>query len=126
MRRLVLIAGAFLVIGLAPPGNTHGDHGKPQFGGIVKDAGSLSFELVARSDSLTVHVSEHEKPVSTAGANATLILLKGNDKSEVRLAPSGTNQLRATGTFPTGKGVTAILKVMVEGKEIALLRYSLK
>ena len=40
---------------------------KPKHGGVVREAGDLSFELVAKGDAAVLYVDDHGKPLDTAG-----------------------------------------------------------
>ena len=37
----------------------HADHGKPQFGGVIAEAGNVEFEIVARDGRIVVHGQAH-------------------------------------------------------------------
>ena len=110
---------------IAPsPALAHEDHGKPQFGGVVAEAGHYQAELVARSDSLTIHVTEHGTPVPTAGGSAKVTLLAGGKKTEVALTPAGNNRFEAKGTFDL-KGKKAVAALKVPGNPPKTLRFAL-
>ena len=110
---------------IAPsPALAHEDHGKPQFGGVVAEAGHYQAELVARSDSLTIHVTEHGTPVPTAGGSAKVTLLAGGKKTEVALTPAGNNRFEAKGTFDL-KGTKAVAALKVPGNPPKTLRFAL-
>lgn len=47
---------------------------KPKHGGIVDVGGEVTFELVRKGSTVTVHVEDHGKPVNTRGAVAELLL----------------------------------------------------
>lgn len=96
----------------------------PQHGGIVREVRDLSYELVARPDRLVVHVSDHGKPVSTAGARAQITLTGAS--APVQLAPVAGNQLIASGSFRVGLGVRAILEVSLPGHRPARVIFPLK
>jgi hypothetical protein len=101
------------------------DHG-PKHGGVVREVGSVTYELVAKSDALTVHVSDHGKPIATAGAKAEVTLYAGNDKTVVSLEPAGDNHMVAKGSFKIGVGVRAALTVTLAGKAEAKANFNLK
>ena len=61
-----------------------GDHGaghdhKPQHGGIVAEANDMDYELVAKPDTITLHLRDHGKPAKTEGVSAKLTLLNGTE-----------------------------------------------
>lgn len=101
------------------------DHG-PKHGGIVREVGAVSYELVAKPDTLTLFVSDHGKPVTTAGAKAQVTLYAGNDKTVVALEPAGENRMTAKGSFKVGVGVRAALAIALPGKNEAKATFSLK
>ena len=122
-----LLALTFLLAMALPAGAQHAHDHKPRHGGIVKETAGQVYELVVTPSAIAVWVSdEADKPVGTAGATATLTLIDSGSRVEVPLAPAGGNRLAATGTFAVKKGMAALLKVAVGGKEIARLRYTLK
>ena len=66
---------------------------------------------MAKVDSLTLYVTDHNQPVDTRNASATVTLLSASDKIEVKLLPAGGNQLRAQGTFKIQAGTKAVALV---------------
>jgi hypothetical protein len=101
------------------------DHG-PKHGGIAQEFGNTTYELVAKSDALTLHLYDHGKPLSSAGAKAEATLHTGNDKTTVSLTPAGENKLAAQGSFKTGVGVRVSIVVTSPGKPEQKLNYRLK
>lgn len=126
MKKILFAALAMtcLVTTSAHAGSGH-DHG-PKHGGIVRETGAISYELVARADTLTLHVSDHGKPISTQGAKAEVTLHAGNDKIVVVLEPAGDSRMGAKGAFKTGVGVRAALRVTLAGKPEATATFNLK
>ncbi len=123
-RHWLAILALSMTCGGALAGTGH-DHG-PKHGGVAREVKSITYELVARGDSLTLHVSDHGKPVSTAGAKAEVALYTGNEKTVVALEPAGDNRMAATGSFKVGVGVRAALSVTLAGKPQARANYNLK
>jgi hypothetical protein len=70
------------------------DHG-PKHGGVIREVSSVTYELVAKADSLTLHVSGHGKPIATAGAKAQITLYASNEKTTVALESAGDNLMAA-------------------------------
>jgi hypothetical protein len=111
---------------IAGTGHDHGhDHG-PQYGGVVREAGDLDYELVVKPDSLTLYVSEHGKPIPTAGARGEATIYAGNGKTTVPLEPAGENQLAAKGSFKGGVGVRVAVAVTLAGKNAEKVSFKLK
>jgi hypothetical protein len=92
-------------------------------GGVVATAKHTEFELVAKSEVITTHVSEDEKPVSTKGARAGITL---DDGAVIKLLPAGENRLEAKGAFKTAPGTRLVASVALAGKETDKLQFTLK
>jgi hypothetical protein len=128
-QKSTFLAAAFASLALiaaqtAFAGGAH-DHA-PKFGGIVADGKAFDAELVAKPDLITVHLSDHGKPLATKGAKAKFILLTGSEKSEVALEPAGESKLEAKGNFNVAKGTKAVLEVALEGKKPSTVRFEIK
>lgn len=102
MKKSIVLAATCLLQLVAAPVWAHTEHGKPQFGGVVAEAGAGQFEIVGQEGRIVVHATNHGAPVDTAGAKGKLTLLDGNAKSEVTLAPAGANRLEGAGSLPHG------------------------
>jgi hypothetical protein len=107
---------------IADKGHSHG----PKYGGIAREVGKLTFELVARPDSMTLYVSDHGKPISTHGAKAVATVYAGSEKTAVTLEPAGENTLTAKGDFKTGVGVRVATTVVLSGKNETRLTFNLR
>ncbi|HQP66617.1 MAG TPA: hypothetical protein PK072_08200, partial [Quisquiliibacterium sp.] len=64
-------------------------------------------------------------PVATAGARAKLTLLSGAQKTEVTLAPAGSNRLSAA-SGPLAAGTKVIANVTLADGRSAALRFEIK
>ncbi|WP_066343589.1 hypothetical protein [Azohydromonas lata] len=104
----------------------HGHGHEPMHGGVVVEASDMDFELVARSDVVTLYVRDHGKPANTQGASGKLTLLSGSDKAEATLSPAGDNKLQAQGSFKVGAGTKAVATVTLPGKKAVNVRFALK
>ncbi len=124
MKSFILSLAAVAVLAASPvfAGAGHG----PRHGGVAREVKSITYELVARPDTLTLHVSDHDKPVSTQGAQAEAVIYAGNDKTTVKLAPAGDNRMTAKGSFKVGVGVRVALTVTLAGKQPARATFNLK
>jgi hypothetical protein len=124
---ILSLAAAFgLVVTLvASPALAGAGHG-PQHGGVAREVKGVSYELVAKPDSLTLHVSDHGKPISTEGATAEAVIYAGNAKTAVTLAPAGGNRLVAKGSFRTGVGVRVAVTATLASKQAAKVTFNLK
>jgi hypothetical protein len=105
MKRTVLALALAVATSLAPlPLAAQGhSHDKGKNGGQVTDAGSYHVEAVAKGETLTIFVTDHDtdKPIATAGFKGLAILVVGGKTERVTLAPSGQNEL-------SGKAATAL------------------
>ncbi|WP_009522153.1 hypothetical protein [Imbroritus primus] len=110
----------------ASGGHGHAHAHKPEHGGVVAEASDVDFELVARADSLTLHVRDHGKPLATTGASAKVTLLNGSTKREATLAPAGDNRLEARGEFQVGPGTKAAALVSLPGRKAISVRFALR
>ena len=110
-----LMTAASLCMALSVPMTAlaHADHGKPQFGGIVAEAGEAQFEIVPRDGKVVVHTSHHGSPVTMSGASGKLTILDGSKKSEIILKAAGDNRLEGGGTVPAGAKL--LLNVQMPG-----------
>lgn len=103
-----------------------GGHGHdPKFGGVVVETKAGDFEIVAKSDTLQIHISDHGKAVKLDGAKAKVTLLNGSEKSEVELTPAG-DKLEAKGAFKVAKGTKGVAVVTLAGKPPATARFEVK
>jgi hypothetical protein len=106
----------------------HESHDKPSFGGIVTDAKELQLELVLKTNTVALHVSDHRKPVDLKGATARITLLSGAEKTEINLLANGGKfeGKATTGNLPTQKGVKAVAVVTLAGKAPLTARFEVK
>ncbi len=107
------------------PGQSHAHDAKPQHGGVVSVIKDINYELVAKADSLTLYVTDHDQPVDTRNASATITLLSASDKTEAKLLPAGSNQLRAQGAFKIQAGTKAVAIVKLGDKPGQSVRFVL-
>lgn len=104
----------------------HRKEHKPQHGGIVAEANDMDYELVAKPDTITLHLRDHGKPAKTEGVSAKLTLLNGTEKSEAVLAPAGEGKLEAKGAFKVAPGTKVVALVTLPGKKAANVRFAVK
>ena len=121
---LTAALGLVTVLG-APPAFAGEGHG-PEHGGVVREMHGVTYELVARPDSLTLHISDHSKKIATEGAKAEAVIYANNGKTPVTLAPAGDNRMQAKGNFKVGIGVRSVVTVTLAGKSPVKLAFNLK
>jgi hypothetical protein len=119
---LLLVA---LCLSAPSAGDTGHSHG-PKYGGVTREVGKVTYELVAKSDSMTLYVSDHGKPLSTRGAKAEATVYANNEKFVVTLEPAEENTLIAKGSFKTGVGVRVALTVGLPGQKETRLTFNLR
>jgi hypothetical protein len=118
---------AAAVLALVPgPSHAHAEHGKPQHGGVVAEAGTFQGELVAGPKGATLYITDHGAPVPTAGASAKLVVLSGAQKAERELVPAGDNRLAVAGGEPLAKGAKAVATVKLKDGRSGALRFDVK
>lgn len=100
------------------------DH-KPKFGGVVVETKVGDVEIVAKPDSIQIHISDHGKVVKLDGAKAKVTLLNGTEKSEADLVLAG-DKLEAKGAFKVAKGTKGIAVVALTGKAPVTARFEIK
>jgi len=123
---LSLVATTSLAAALAlPPAFAGAGHG-PAHGGVVREAGNITYELVAKPDSLTLHISDHGKSIATQGGKAEAVLYAGSQKTAVTLESAGDNRMAAKGSFRVGVGVRAVVTATLPGQAPAKLSFNLK
>ena len=114
-------------IATAPVTGAAGTHDhSPKFGGIIAQGKAFDAELVAKPDLITVHVSDHGKPMATKGAKGKITMLTGTDKTEVELIPAGDSRMEAKGKFNVSAGTKAVVEITPEGKKPSTLRFAIK
>lgn len=115
-KTLLTVAATLIALNLPlHDAHAHAEHGQPQFGGVVAEAGEVQFELVGKDGRITIHVTDHGKPVATAGASGKLNILAGAAKSDVELKPAGDNRLEGQGAYVAGAKL--LLQVQLPGKK---------
>ncbi len=89
----------FLVITtlLLTPASGSAHDAKGPHGGEVTDAGSYHVELVVKSNTVTVFVSDkNEKPIAATGFKAIAILVVGGKAERIVMEPAGESRLSGT------------------------------
>lgn len=99
---------------------------KPMHGGIVTEVSEVQYELVAKPDVITLYVRDEDKPVDVAGGSATVTLLTGSEKTDVKLVPAGGNKLEAKGNFKLSPGTKVAASVTAAGKTVQNVKFKLK
>ncbi len=125
MKPVRLIAAvAVAATGTALAAGKHGHDQKPLHGGVVVEVRDKDYELVARPESLQLHLRDHGKPVDVSKGTARLTLLSGTEKQEVELKPAG-DKLEAKGNFKVLANTKVVALVSLAGKT-ATARFVLK
>ncbi len=108
----------------AADNHDHGHEHKALHGGMVVEVKDMDYELVAKSDSLQLHLRDHGKAVDISKASAKLTLLAGTEKQEVELKPAG-DKLEAKGSFKVAGNTKVVAVVSLAGKS-STARFVLK
>ena len=91
----------------------------------IRDS-DMDYELVAKPDTITLHLRDHGKPAKTEGVSAKLTLLNGTEKSEAVLVPAGEGRLETKGIFKVAPGTKVVALVTLPGKKAANVRFAVK
>lgn len=124
MKSRFSILSIVIAIAAAFPASAAEDH-KSQHGGIIVETKSADLELVAKPDLITIHVSDHGKPMKLISATGKVIVFNGNDKTEVPLAIVG-DRLEAKGIFKVVAGTKVLTDVAINGKPPVAARFTIK
>ncbi len=114
-RNLLSITALLCALSLPTAALAHAEHGQPQFGGVVAEAGEAQFEIVGKDGKLVVHVTNHGAPLDTVGATGKLTVLSGANKQDIQLKPAGGNRLEGAGSYAAGAKL--LLQVQLLGKK---------
>jgi len=104
----------------------HGDHLKPQFGGITAEADVFQIEVVVKGPQVTIYLSEHGSPVETAGATGKLVVLTGKAKEEFVLTPNGYQTVGVKLKAKPAKGAKAVATITPTGYGSGTARFTFK
>lgn len=128
MKQMTTSAAVFtLCVAFAGNAWAHGE--APKHGGIMQTASDISFELVnqdGKEGKVTIYIEDHGKAVATAGASGKLTTLNGKEKTEVQLAPSGTNAMTSSGDAKLSAGSKVIASMTLPDKRTVNVRFSVK
>ena len=125
MKVVRLVAAlAFAATATAFAAEDHSHETKPLHGGVLMVVKDIEYELVARPDSLQLHLRDHGKPIDISKGSAKLTLLAGTDKQEVELKPAG-DKLEAKGNFKVAANTKVVATVSLAGKS-STARFVLK
>jgi hypothetical protein len=122
--RTVLLA-SLVTFSIASATAGSGHDLKPKFGGVVVETKTGDVEIVAKPDSIRIHVTDHGKAMKLDGAKAKVTLLNGTEKSEAELIAVG-DKLEAKGAFKVAKGTKGIAVVTLAGKPPVTARFEIK
>ena len=128
MNQIFTLRSALLALVMAVcsiSANAGKDDHKPRFGGVVVQSKVGDLEIVAKPESIHIHISDHGKVVKLDGAKAKVTLLNGAEKSEADLVLVG-DKLEAKGAYTVAKGTKGIAIVTLAGKPPVTARFSIK
>ena len=119
-----LLTTLLLAAAAASPAFAAEDH-KPMHGGVVVETKAGDMELVAKSDLIVIHVSDHGKAMKLTSATGKVTVFNSNDKTEAPLALAG-DKLEAKGSFKVTAGTKVLAEVSLNGKPAVSARFALK
>ena len=100
------------------------DHA-PKHGGVVVETNAGDLELVAKSDVIVIHVSDHGKAMKLTSASGKVTVFNGSEKTEASVALAG-DKLEAKGAFKIAAGTKVQADVSLNGKPAVSARVTLK
>lgn len=115
----LLAASAFALPVVAAEDHT------PKFGGVVVETRVGDLELVAKSELIVIHVSDHGKPMKLTSATGKVTVFNGSDKIEAPLTMTG-DKLEAKGSFKVVAGTKLLAEVALNGKPAVSARFTIK
>lgn len=118
-----LVLGIGLNLGFAASALAHGE-AEPRFGGIVKAAQEISFELVAAAPGgAQIYMDDHGSLMSTTGITGKLTIVSKSGRKEVTLAADG-KKLVAAGATPVS-GDRVVVVVVLPSQQTISVRYAI-
>jgi hypothetical protein len=122
MKPSALMLAALLFV--APAWAQQHSHGtKGPNGGTLADVAGIHVEFVPSGNALTFNVlNEDNKPVSTKGYSASVLIVNGQDRETVTLATSGENALKGEARKPV-PGAAITLMIKTDGGKTGQARY---
>lgn len=123
MKRFLTVAATAIALASGTAW-AHGDE-KPRHGGQVQMAGEVKFELVAKGDTVELHLDDHGQTMPTAKLTGKLTVLSGGAKSEAKLEPASGDKLVAKGV-KLAKGDRVVALVTMSDKSTASARFVIK
>jgi hypothetical protein len=119
MKMLTTTIAAISFALFAITASAHGDN-KPKYGGLVKEVNEIQYEIVAKPEQITIHVTDHGEKIKLKDASGKLTMLIGKDKTEVPLTLVGDDMLVAKGMFNFAKGVKVLAIIKNAGKNTSV------
>jgi hypothetical protein len=114
----------FAACAIALPASAADDH-TPKHGGIVLETKAGDLEMVAKAESIVIHVSDHGKPMKLTSGTGKVTVFNDKDKSEAPLALVG-DKLEAKGNFKVVPGTKVLAEVSLNGKPAVAARFTVK
>jgi hypothetical protein len=105
--------------------SAHADDVKPVHGGVVTVVKDVNYELVIKSDTIFLYVTDHGKPVALKGASGKLTLLTAANKMDIVLS-AANDRLEAKGDFKLAPGTKAMAVVKMAEGAATTVRFTLK
>lgn len=100
----------------------HGSKGPN--GGALEDVAGVHVEFVPSGNGLTFHVlNEDNKPVSTKGYSASVLVVNGQDRETITLTISGENTLKGEAKKPIAPGAAITLMIKTDGGKTGQAKY---
>ncbi|MFT4939916.1 MAG: hypothetical protein ACI88A_002965 [Paraglaciecola sp.] len=95
---------------------------EPMYGGVVKEAHDMVFELVREEKSVSLYVRDHGEAYPTTELVANVVVLASKEKSEASFIPSGGNRMVAD--IIINDGAKVLIRVSEGEHHPITIRYS--
>ena len=104
------------------------DYEKGPNGGLMLDVAGIDAELLTSGSTVTINGWEPFKPnpVSTKGYSAAVLIVGGNGRETVALAPSDPNSLKGEAKSAIGPGTTITLTIKTAAGKSGQVKFKTK
>ncbi len=110
----------------APAVAQHAHGQKGPNGGLMEDVAGVHAELVTSGNTLTINVfDENNKPVTTTGFSASVLMVSGSERETLTLAVAGANALKGETKKPIAKGATITVTLKTAAGKSGQARFKL-
>jgi hypothetical protein len=126
MKFVLALIAALAFSAPATAQHSHGADHKGPNGGPVEDIAGVHAELLVSGTTITINVlDESNKPLSTKGYAATVLVVAGGKRETVTLAPSGESALKGEAKAAIAKGAAITVTLKTSAAKSGQAKYKL-